>query len=117
MLSSLTFSTGIFPFQLSEKKEKSDSTVENIFSKTDNPWVENILSEMTLEEKAGQLVFPYAVGDYMSIDSPDYLKLVHLVKDLKVGGLIFFLSNIYEQAVVTNKLQELAKIPLLISRF
>lgn len=86
----------------------------DIFSKED-PWVEKILSEMTLEEKAGQLVYPHAYGQYMSFDSQEYLRLEHLVENVKVGGIIFFLSRIYDQALITNKLQSLSKIPLLIS--
>jgi len=93
-------------------KLKSDP---NYFQNQNDPWVEKILSGMTLEEKAGQIVFPHAFGKYMSEDNPDYERLVYLVKDLKVGGLIFFLSNIYDQAIVTNKLQKIADVPLLIS--
>ena len=81
----------------------------NFFQNQNDPWVEKTLSSMTLEEKAGQVVFPHAYGKYMSEDSPDYERLVHLVKDLKVGGIIFFLSNIYDQAIVTNKLQQISK--------
>jgi beta-N-acetylhexosaminidase len=93
----------------------ADTSDVNIFTNQNDPWVENILSGMTLEQKAGQLVFPHAYGRYMSIDSPEYQRLVHLVENVKVGGIIFFLSNIYDQAIVTNKLQEIADIPLLIS--
>lgn len=93
-------------------KAKSDI---NYFLNQNDPWVEKILSEMTLEEKAGQVVFPHAFGKYMSEDNPNYERLVYLVKDLKVGGIIFFLSNIYDQAIITNKLQQISKIPLLIS--
>ncbi len=95
---------------LSEIKKPSE-----LFSITNDEWVEATLASMTLEEKAGQLVFPFASGKYMSVDSPEYQRLVYLVDELKVGGLIFFLSNIYDQAVITNKMQEIARIPLLIS--
>ncbi len=99
----------------SQDKPTSEAAHTDVFSKKNDPWVENIISQMTLEEKAGQLVFPHAYGRYMSTDSPDYQRLVRLVKEKKVGGLIFFLSNIYDQAILTNKMQELAEVPLLIS--
>ncbi|MBU2585320.1 MAG: glycoside hydrolase family 3 protein, partial [Bacteroidetes bacterium] len=86
-----------------------------IYSIKNDAWVESILLNMSLEEKAGQMVFPHVYGIYMSEDSPDYQRLVHLVQNKKVGGLIFFLSDIYEQAVLTNKMQKLSKTPLLIS--
>ncbi len=86
-----------------------------IFVEITDKWVENTLSQMTLEEKAGQMVFPNVNGVYMSEDSPEYQRLVHLVRDRNVGGLIFFVSDLCEQVVLTNKMQRLAKIPLLIA--
>lgn len=86
-----------------------------IFSQPVDEWVESTLSRMTLEEKAGQMVFPNVYGVYLSDDSPEYQRLEYLVKEKKVGGLIFFSSELYEQAILTNKMQRLAKIPLLIA--
>lgn len=85
-----------------------------IYQKTDD-WVEQTLSKMTLEEKAGQIVFPNVNGIYMSDDSPEFKRLEFLVKEKNVGGLIFFTSDLYEQVVLTNKMQRLAKYPLLIA--
>lgn len=76
---------------------------------------DSVLSKMTLEEKAGQMVFPAVFGQYMSEDDPNFQRLIKLVKDYHVGGLIFFNSNIYAQAMIINKMQSHAKIPLLIS--
>lgn len=109
----ILFTTILFPQQ--QKNIFEIKNPSQLFTITNDTWVESILSSMTLEEKAGQLVFPFASGQYMSVDSPDYHRLVYLVEELKVGGLIFFLSNIYDQAVITNKMQKIAKVPLLIS--
>ncbi|MCX8009559.1 MAG: hypothetical protein N3A61_00255, partial [Ignavibacteria bacterium] len=114
------FSLLIFPIILfnSSMMIHSDSTTDeikfkandvSIFSVKTDPWVEQTLSKLTLEEKAGQMVFPSAPGRYMSDDSQEYQNLVQLVRDKKVGGLIFFLSDIYGQAVLTNKLQQIAE--------
>lgn len=86
-----------------------------IFGIKNEPWIDATLEKMTIEEKVGQLLFPYASGKYYSEDDPAFLRLKHLVEDLKVGGVIYFQSGVYDQAVLTNKLQRLAKIPLLIS--
>lgn len=86
-----------------------------IYSELKDNWVEETLSKMTIEEKAGQMVFPNANGIYMSEDSPEFKRLEFLVKEKKVGGLIFFVSDLYEQVVITNKMQRLAVIPLLIA--
>jgi len=55
------------------------------------------------------------LGNFLSEDSPEFKRLVRLVKDLKVGGLIFFSGDILNQAMLTNKMQALAKLPLLIA--
>lgn len=106
LVTTFAFASSIFSQQTNTSK---------IFNNTTDQWVESIFAKMTLEEKAGQMVFPEVYGKYMSIDSRDYKRIEHLVKDLNVGGLIFFNSNIYDQAVVTNKMQAVAKVPLLIS--
>ena len=95
--------------------KKNQQKGENIFLNQKDNWVEETLSKMTLEEKAGQMVFPNVYGNYMSEDSPEYERLRFLVEEKKVGGLIFFLSNLYDQVVLTNKMQRLAKVPLLIA--
>jgi beta-N-acetylhexosaminidase len=87
----------------------------DIFLEKNDPWVENILSKMSLEEKAGQLVFPHAYGRFMSEDTPQYQRLLRLVQEYKAGGLIFFLSSVYDQAITTNKLQQVSDIPLLVA--
>ncbi len=92
-----------------------DSGGVAVFGEKNDPWVEKELSGMTLEEKAAQLVFPRARGSYESSDSPDMYRLEHLVKDVKVGGLIFFNSGIYDQSLLINKLQRISKVPLLIA--
>ncbi len=86
-----------------------------IYIEKKDEWVENTLSQMSLEEKAAQIVFPNVNGIYLSDDSPEFKRLEFLVKEKKVGGLIFFVSDLYEQVVLTNKMQRLAEIPLLIA--
>ncbi len=86
-----------------------------IYIEKKDEWVENTLSQMSLEEKAAQIVFPNVNGIYLSDDSPEFKRLEYLVKEKKVGGLIFFVSDLYEQVVLTNKMQRLAEIPLLIA--
>jgi beta-N-acetylhexosaminidase len=70
---------------------------------------------MRLDEKIGQLFVVPAHGVYMSEDSKDFQTLRHHVVDNRVGGVILFRSNVYEAAVLVGKLQEAAKVPLLVS--
>jgi len=97
------------------KMNTSEIRDVKIYTQVKDDWVEQTLSKMTLEEKAGQMVFPNVNGIYMSDDSPEFKRIEYLVKEKKVGGLIFFVSDLYEQVVLTNKMQRLAKIPLLVA--
>ncbi len=81
----------------------------------DKTWIEDTISTLPLHEKCAQLVFPWVLGNFLSEDSTEYKRLFHLVKDLKVGGLIFFSGDILNQAMLTNKMQALADIPLLVA--
>ena len=81
----------------------------------DIDWIEKTLSEMSLREKCAQMVMPWVLGDYLSNDSVEFERIEKLVKDDKVGGLIFFRGSILNEALIINKMQKLADIPLLIA--
>src|SRR2546430_16093401 len=51
----------------------------------------------------------------MSESSPAYQQLRHAVRDSGVGGVVWFASNVYETAHLTRRLQQEARVPLLIS--
>ena len=71
--------------------------------------------QLTLEEKIGQLFVYDAHGVYMSESSSGYQEMLRQVRENKVGGIIWFVSNVYETSFLTEKLQREAKIPLLVS--
>ncbi len=70
---------------------------------------------LTLDEKVGQLFAPGAHAVFTNESGWRYRDLLHQVRDNKVGGVIWFLSNVHETAFLTRQLQAEAKIPLLIS--
>jgi len=70
---------------------------------------------MSLEEKVAQLVMPRAQGSFISEDSDEFQRLTRLVKERKVGGIVFFQGDVFETSYLINKLQSCADIPLLIS--
>lgn len=72
-------------------------------------------NKLTLEEKVGQMFVYAAHGVFTNEQSALYKDLVHQVRDNKVGGIIWFVSDVYETAWLTQRLQREAKIPLLIS--
>jgi beta-N-acetylhexosaminidase len=70
---------------------------------------------MPLADKVGQLFVVPANGVFLSEDSDAFLALKHHVVDNRVGGVILFRANVYGAAVLVQKLQELARTPLLVS--
>ena len=81
----------------------------------DKEWIENNLEKMTTREKCAQMIMPWVLGKDYADDSLGFARMTHLVKDLKVGGLIFSDGNALNEAIDINKMQAVADIPLLIS--
>ncbi|MCU1229035.1 MAG: Beta-N-acetylhexosaminidase Beta-lactamase [Acidobacteria bacterium] len=74
-----------------------------------------MIDSLSLSEKIGQLFVAGAHGTFMNATSPRYLRLEHAVRELHVGGVIWFVSNVYETALVNQRLQSLSRVPLLMS--
>jgi len=72
-------------------------------------------SDLTVDEKIGQLVVPDAYGVYMNQSSWAYKRLDRLVREQHVGGFVWFTANVYELALLNKRLQASSRIPLLIS--
>ena len=86
-----------------------------IFSVDDDPWVVQLMEKMTVEEKIGQLIFPYASARNFSKEGKEYERLKELVQKYKVGGFCLFRGAVEEQVNLINELQSLSAIPLLFS--
>jgi len=85
------------------------------FGPSEAAWVEKALSRMTLEEKIGQMVACSYSGQFVNKDSDVLRRLEHLIVERKIGGLILFGGQVYETAYLTNAVQKMARIPLLIA--
>jgi beta-N-acetylhexosaminidase len=70
---------------------------------------------LSLDEKIGQMFAVRANGVFMGESSPAYQQLLHQVRDNHIGGVVWFLSNVYETALLNRKLQGESRVPLLIS--
>ena len=70
---------------------------------------------MSVEEKVGQLVHIGVNARFANQDSVYFKELQHQVVENKIGGIIFFGAPIYETTILSNRMQENAKIPLLLS--
>jgi beta-N-acetylhexosaminidase len=78
--------------------------------------VDSIMDGMTLAEKVGQLFSVPAYGSFTNEHDPQLLRLERLIREYHIGGVIFFRGDVYGQAMLTNRLQKTARIPLWISQ-
>ncbi|HEV8588741.1 MAG TPA: glycoside hydrolase family 3 N-terminal domain-containing protein, partial [Pyrinomonadaceae bacterium] len=78
-------------------------------------WADKQLKQMSLEEKVGQLISVGINATYLNQESEAFKALRHQVVDNHVGGIILFRGPVYESVVIVNRMQQLAKYPLLIS--
>lgn len=75
-------------------------------------WVENTLREMTLEERAGQLIMVDTTGVLMHEESPEFRRLAGAIERFHVGGFIIYSGDALTAAALTNRLQSRARVPL-----
>jgi beta-N-acetylhexosaminidase len=78
-------------------------------------WVASTLKAMTVEEKVGQLFIADLVAVYSHKESPVYRYAVEMVKKYHVGGFILAGGTVTDIAVMTNSLQKMSKLPLIIN--
>ena len=69
---------------------------------------------MTLEEKAGQLLMPWVLGDFAPEGSEGFERIAEAVREDGAGGAIVSVGSPTEVAAKINNLQALAKYPLLV---
>jgi beta-glucosidase-like glycosyl hydrolase/CubicO group peptidase (beta-lactamase class C family) len=100
---------------LSDDDARFNKNTSEIFLIDNDAWVEKTIANMSIEEKIGQLIFPAVYGKSFEEGSSEYNRLKHLINDLNVGGFILMNTGFKEQIDLTNKLQSLAKYPLLFS--
>ncbi len=102
--------------------------------KSANKWIDQTLKKMTLDEKVGQLMVVSTETAYLADDSEEFDRLARQVRDLHVGGLLVLgaterapsvlfdshygtvvLGEPVAAASLVNRLQSLAKVPLLVA--
>jgi len=81
----------------------------------DMSWVDSTLSTMTVEEKVGQLFIADLVAVYSHRESSIRKYASRLVQKYHVGGFILADGTVSDIAMMTNSLQQEARIPLLIN--
>jgi len=74
-------------------------------------WVDSVYTEMTTEQKIGQL---FMVAAYSNKNEAHAISLDKLIEEHHIGGLIFFQGGPVRQVQLTNRFQAKAKTPLFI---
>ncbi len=100
------FLTIFYPFTLNAQQD-SPLYQDSIQMK----WVEEKYTNMTLEEKVGQL---FIVAAYTNRDETHEKEILKLIQEEHIGGLIFMQDQAVKQINLTNQFQSISKIPLLI---
>lgn len=78
----------------------------------DTHWADSVFKSLTPDERLEQL---FMVAAYSNKDAKHVKEISDLVKDYKIGGLMFMQGGPVREANLTNKYQKLSKVPLMIS--
>lgn len=81
----------------------------------DDRWVEATLKAMSLDERIGQLLFPVTSGVFKNIESDGFQKISLDLKEYHVGGYHVGRGDPAAVALLTNDMQRIAKVPLMIT--
>lgn len=72
------------------------------------------LSQLSLRDKAAQLVWPQLFADFTPTSSPSWKRVSDLITEQHVGGFIVSIGSPIETAEKLNAMQRLSKLPLVI---
>ena len=87
------------------------SPLKTIDEYNQKKWVDSVYSSLDENEKIGQLITVWVATKY---GQKEIDHISELINEFKLGGLIFSLGNIKDQADATNHFQSISKVPLLI---
>lgn len=73
------------------------------------------VKKLSVDEKIGQLVHIGINAKFANRESSFFKSLQRDVVENKIGGIIFFGAPIYETSILINRMQAIAKTPLLMS--
>ena len=78
-------------------------------------WADKELKKMSAEEKVGQVIYIGLNAKFANENSDYFKELRRQVVDNHIGGVIFFGAPLYETAILINRAQAMADVPLLMS--
>lgn len=84
-------------------------------SRTPEAWVDQTIAGLSLEKKVAQLVCTEISGNYIAEDDPKLQSWIALARDHGIGGFVVYGGTPHSMAILLNRLQREADIPILIS--
>lgn len=114
LLVMLILLTLVVPPGMAQRGRRSPSVTAPL-SEREKRFVRDLIKKMRLEEKVGQMIMIWTNAPFMNVQSEPFQKLRREVLENKIGGIIVGIANVYEAAIHIARLQELAKVPLLVA--
>jgi beta-glucosidase-like glycosyl hydrolase/CubicO group peptidase (beta-lactamase class C family) len=78
-------------------------------------WANDTLASLTLGEKVGQMILARADGFFLHETAPELKTLEKAAAGGRIGGVVFFQGDPLATAVIANRLQSVARVPLLMA--
>jgi beta-N-acetylhexosaminidase len=75
-------------------------------------WVDSVFTSLTPDQRLGQF---FMVAAYSNREKAHIDRIERLVRNQGIGGVMFLQGGPKRQALLTNRLQAAAKVPLLIA--
>ncbi|MBK8813243.1 MAG: glycoside hydrolase family 3 C-terminal domain-containing protein [Acidobacteria bacterium] len=83
--------------------------------KKQSNWVEKTLRSLTLREKIGQMINMRMSGEFANLSGEKFAEYRREIEESKIGGFTVYRGEANAVAALTNELQKLSKLPLLIA--
>jgi len=78
-------------------------------------WTEATLQSLSLRQKVGQMIMPWVLGDFAPEGSAGYERVMRMVRDQEIGGVIISVGTPLDVAGKVNAFQREARVPLLVA--
>jgi beta-N-acetylhexosaminidase len=82
---------------------------------TPEAWAERTLEHLTLRQKVGQMIMPWMLGDFAPEGSASFDRILRMVDEYEIGGIIASVGTPVEVAAKLNVLQRRSELPLLVA--
>lgn len=83
--------------------------------KASEAWVARHLKSLTLREKIGQMINMRMSGEFANFNGDKFAEYRREILENKIGGFTVYRGEANAVAAVTNEMQKMAKLPLLIA--